>query len=118
LALAPLPMPQKIPQFDAVRGIAILLVLIHDTNAFPSLHLEAISTCGWMGVDLFFVLFGFFDHRNLAASQAVQILLQEFLRAPLPQVWPLYYSLLMFMFLIVPYLHPSDAHDIFERSSP
>jgi len=32
-------MTQKIPQLDAVRGIAILLVLIHNTDAFPSLHL-------------------------------------------------------------------------------
>jgi surface polysaccharide O-acyltransferase-like enzyme len=52
-------MTQKIPQLDAVRGIAILLVLIHNTDAFPSLHLEAICTYGWMGVDLFFVLSGF-----------------------------------------------------------
>jgi peptidoglycan/LPS O-acetylase OafA/YrhL len=52
-------MTQKIPQLDAVRGIAILLVLIHNTDVFPSLPLEAISTYGWMGVNLFFVLSGF-----------------------------------------------------------
>ena len=52
-------MTHKIPQLDAVRSIAILLVLIHNTDSFPSLHLRPISTYGWTGVDLFFVLSGF-----------------------------------------------------------
>ncbi len=35
------------------------------------------------------------------------------------RIWPLYYSALLFMFVIVPLLRPSEAHLIFEaRSSP
>ena len=47
---------KKIPQLDAIRGLAVLLVLVHNTDKYPSLHLRLISDNGWMGVDLFFVL--------------------------------------------------------------
>jgi peptidoglycan/LPS O-acetylase OafA/YrhL len=50
---------KKIPQLDAVRGLAVLWVLVHNTDNYPSLHLQMISGNGWMGVDLFFVLSGF-----------------------------------------------------------
>jgi len=111
-------MTQKIPQLDAVRGIAILLVLIHNTDAFPSLHLEAISTYGWMGVDLFFVLSGFLITGILLEAKQSKSYFKNFYARRCLRIWPLYYSLLIFMFLIVPHLHPSDAHDIFERSFP
>lgn len=118
LSIAALPMTQKIPQLDAVRGIAILLVLIHNTDAFPSLHLEAISTYGWMGVDLFFVLSGFLITGILLEAKQSESYFKNFYARRCLRIWPLYYSLLIFMFLIVPHLHPSDARNIFERSSP
>jgi peptidoglycan/LPS O-acetylase OafA/YrhL len=111
-------MTQKIPQLDAVRGIAILLVLIHNTDAFSSLHLEAISTYGWMGVDLFFVLSGFLITGILLEAKQSKSYFKNFYARRCLRIWPLYYSLLIFMLLIVPHLHPSDAHDIFERSAP
>ena len=53
-------MPQRIPQLDALRGLAILSVILHNTSAkYPSLHLQPLFGNGWMGVDLFFVLSGF-----------------------------------------------------------
>ena len=56
---------KKIPQLDAIRGLAVLLVLVHNTDKYPSLHLRLISDNGWMGVDLFFVLSGFLITRIL-----------------------------------------------------
>ncbi len=53
------PMRQKIPQLDAVRGIAILVVLAHNLRGFSSPPFSLVSNYGWMGVDLFFVLSGF-----------------------------------------------------------
>ena len=111
-------MTRKIPQLDAVRGIAILLVLIHNTDSFPALHLEAISTYGWMGVDLFFVLSGFLITGILLDAKQSEGYFKNFYARRCLRIWPLYYSLLIFMFLIVPHLHPSDARHIFERSSP
>jgi peptidoglycan/LPS O-acetylase OafA/YrhL len=52
-------MAQRIPQLDGVRGIAILLVLVHNLNAFTIRPFSYLTTYGWMGVDLFFVLSGF-----------------------------------------------------------
>jgi peptidoglycan/LPS O-acetylase OafA/YrhL len=55
------------PGLDALRGVAILLVLaLHVTiygverpHAFGSNVLYQLATAGWVGVDLFFVLSGF-----------------------------------------------------------
>ena len=52
-------MRQKIPQLDAVRGIAILVVLAHNLHGFSSLPFSYLTNYGWMGVDLFFALSGF-----------------------------------------------------------
>ncbi|MCM2323866.1 MAG: acyltransferase [Oligoflexia bacterium] len=59
-------MPQRIRQIDLLRGISILLVLFHhldrtemDPSTWGGRLLLAISSGGWVGVDLFFVLSGF-----------------------------------------------------------
>jgi peptidoglycan/LPS O-acetylase OafA/YrhL len=111
-------MTQKIPQLDAVRGIAILLVLIHNTASFPSLHLSAVSSYGWMGVDLFFVLSGFLITGILLDAKQSDTYFKNFYARRCLRIWPLYYSLLILMFLIVPHMRPSEAHEIFEKSSP
>jgi peptidoglycan/LPS O-acetylase OafA/YrhL len=52
--------PKYIPQFDHLRGIAVLLVMLfhasHHVQAFP---MAQYIFFGWTGVDLFFVLSGF-----------------------------------------------------------
>jgi peptidoglycan/LPS O-acetylase OafA/YrhL len=109
----------KIPQLDAVRGLAVLLVLLHNTNIYPSLHLGLISANGWMGVDLFFVLSGFLITGILLDSKRSDGYFKNFYARRCLRIWPLYYSALLFMFVIVPILRPSEAHAIFEpRSSP
>jgi len=110
---------KKIPQLDAVRGLAVLLVLLHNTDIYPSLHLQWISANGWMGVDLFFVLSGFLITGILVDSKQSEGYFRNFYARRCLRIWPLYYSALLFMFVIVPFLRPSEAHTIFEaRSSP
>jgi peptidoglycan/LPS O-acetylase OafA/YrhL len=110
---------KKIPQLDAVRGFAVLLVLLHNTDKYPSLHLHLISDKGWMGVDLFFVLSGFLITGILLDAKQSQDYFKNFYARRCLRIWPLYYSALLFMFVIVPFLRPSEAHTIFEpRSSP
>jgi peptidoglycan/LPS O-acetylase OafA/YrhL len=110
---------KKIPQLDAVRGLAVLLVLLHNTDLYPSLHLQWISGNGWMGVDLFFVLSGFLITRILLDTKESEGFFKNFYARRCIRIWPLYYSALLFMFVFVPLLRPSDAHTVFEaRSSP
>jgi peptidoglycan/LPS O-acetylase OafA/YrhL len=110
---------KKIPQLDAVRGIAVLLVLLHNTNKYPALHLQFISDNGWMGVDLFFVLSGLLITGILLDTKKSDGYFKNFYARRCLRIWPLYYSALLFMFVIVPLLRPSEAHTVFEaRSSP
>src|SRR5580700_1566023 len=110
---------KKIPQLDAVRGIAVLLVLLHNTDRYPSLRLHFISDNGWMGVDLFFVLSGLLITGILLDTKQSEGYFRNFYARRCLRIWPLYYSVLLFMFVIVPTLHPSEAHTVFDaRSSP
>jgi len=110
---------KKIPQLDGVRGLAVLLVLVHNTDKYPSLHLRLISDNGWMGVDLFYVLSGFLITGILLDTKQSEGYFRNFYARRCLRIWPLYYSVLLFMFVIVPFLRPSEAHAVFEaRSSP
>jgi peptidoglycan/LPS O-acetylase OafA/YrhL len=109
----------RIPQLAAVRGLAVLLVLVHNTNIYPSLHLGLIAANGWMGVDLFFVLSGFLITGILVDSKKSEGYFRNFYARRCLRIWPLYYSCLLFMFVIVPLVRPSEAQTIFEaRSAP
>src|SRR6202451_2295567 len=110
---------KRLPQLDGVRGIAILLVLFHNTVPLTALHLSALSTYGSMGVDLFFVLSGFLITGILLETKESEDYFRNFYARRCLRIWPLYYSALLFMFVIVPILRPSEAHTVFEtRSSP
>jgi peptidoglycan/LPS O-acetylase OafA/YrhL len=110
---------KKVPQLDAIRGLAVLLVLLHNTDIYPSLHLQWISANGWMGVDLFFVLSGFLITGILLDAKQSEGYFRNFYARRCLRIWPLYYSVLFFMFVVVPVLRPSLAHAVFEaRSSP
>src|SRR5581483_122872 len=113
-------MRKKIPQLDAVRGLAILLVMVHNTNwKFPSLHLQAVFQNGWAGVDLFFVLSGFLITRILLDAKESGDSLKNFYARRCLRIWPLYYGLMLFLFVIVPRIRPSESGMIFApHSSP
>ena len=107
---------KKIPQLDAVRGLAVLLVLLHNTNIYPSLHLRLISDNGWMGVDLFFVLSGFLITGILLDAKQSESYFKNFYARRCLRIWPLYYSALLFMFVIVPLLRPVRSASDFRGS--
>jgi peptidoglycan/LPS O-acetylase OafA/YrhL len=112
-------MPKRIPQLDAVRGIAILLVILHnESSVLPSLHLQRLLANGWMGVDLFFVLSGMLITGILLDTKESSGYFRNFYARRCLRIWPLYYSLIVFMFVIVPVLRPSEAHTVFDKSSP
>lgn len=95
------PPASQIPFLDGLRSIAVLLVIsqhlsgkfaaAHGPNLYSSLPFVA---NGWMGVDLFFVLSGFFigsqlwkEHRERSSIAVGRFVIRRGLR-----IWPLYFS--------------------------
>lgn len=110
---------KRVAQLDAVRGVAVLIVFLHNTARYPSLHLGFLSRNGWMGVDLFFVLSGFLITGILLDTKGLDGYFRNFYARRCLRIWPLYYSILLFMFIVVPLMRPSEMHVVFEpRSMP
>jgi len=103
----------RLNRLDVLRAIAIFLVLGRHVY-FTRFWMRT----GWMGVDLFFVLSGFLITGILVDTRSSPRYFRTFYARRCLRIWPLYFSALTFMFVLVPLLRPADAHAIFERSSP
>ena len=111
-------MQKKIPQLDAIRGIAILVVVVHNLHGLDFPPLSLVTNYGWMGVDLFFVLSGFLITGILLDTKPSGHYFRNFYARRGLRIWPLYYAVLLFMFVVVPLLRPQDSAELFQRSSP
>src|ERR1700677_347608 len=99
--------PRHIPQFDFLRGVAVLMVMLfhasHDVHSFP---MARYVSFGWAGVDLFFVLSGFLITGILFETRDQKGYFINFYARRILRIWPLYYALLGMMFVAVPLLTP------------
>src|ERR1700733_2923828 len=111
---------EKIPQLDALRGIAILLVIAHNATLHygTASYLHPLLDRGWMGVDLFFVLSGFLISGILLDTRESPNYFKNFYARRVLRIWPLYYCLLGFMFVVLPHVSASEGVAIFAKSSP
>jgi peptidoglycan/LPS O-acetylase OafA/YrhL len=110
---------KRLPQLDGIRGIAILLVILHnETGQYRFFGLDRVFANGWMGVDLFFVLSGFLITGILLDTKESAGYFKNFYARRCLRIWPLYYASLLLMFGIIPVLLPAHGHTIFKRSSP
>lgn len=103
------PGTDHIPALDGLRGLAILLVLfLHFTILLPENALEAglvrFSSLGTHGVDLFFVLSGFLVTRILLQAKGSPHYLKNFYMRRVLRIFPLYYTLVLLSFVILPSL--------------
>src|SRR5437899_7703902 len=107
-------MQNRLPQLDGIRGMAILLVMLHnESGIYPSLHLQNVFANGWMGVDLFFVLSGFLITGILLDCRDSESYFRNFYARRCLRIWPLYYSLILLMFVILPAAHTAVARMVF-----
>jgi peptidoglycan/LPS O-acetylase OafA/YrhL len=93
------------PALDGLRGIAILLVMLHHfTILQPSTAFEASFAntvlIGWCGVDLFFVLSGFLITGILIDARGSERYFSSFYARRTLRIFPLYY-LVTFLALVV-----------------
>src|SRR5215475_5538 len=98
---------KRVPQLDSVRALAVLVVLLHNTDKYQ--YTGFVARNGWMGVDLFFVLSGFLITGILLDTKGTDGYLRKFYARRSLRIWPLYYCALLFMFVLVPILRPSEA---------
>ena len=97
-----------LPALDALRGVAIVLVLFHNLSIFiPSGTIvdklwNAFVEAGWVGVQLFFVLSGFLITGILLDDRDRPRTIRAFYIRRFLRIFPLYYALLLVYFVLVP----------------
>ena len=110
------------PALDGLRGLAILIVMvshfISDAGTNPSSDFDdrlygALSTFGWIGVDLFFVLSGFLITGILCDTKGEAGYFRNFYVRRSLRIFPLYYAFLALWLVVLPAFHawPEDAGD-------
>lgn len=94
-----------IPELDGLRAFAILgVLLVHSNFALHTPALEMYRSWGWIGVDLFFVISGYLITSILLASKEKPGYYVNFYARRGLRIWPLYYLLLVFVFVASPHL--------------
>jgi peptidoglycan/LPS O-acetylase OafA/YrhL len=96
-----------VPALDGVRGFAILWVMLHNWSTVlvpplsPVLHIAVLfAHPGWIGVQLFFALFGFLITGGLLDKQEESR--RRFYKRRALRILPLYYAISVLIFLGLP----------------
>ena len=100
-----------LPGLDGLRGLAILMVMIlHFSGGIAptatglDLWFSRLTGIGWCGVDLFFVLSGFLITGILYDTKGAAGCLKNFYARRVLRIFPLYYGLLLVLFVVLPLL--------------
>jgi peptidoglycan/LPS O-acetylase OafA/YrhL len=96
-----------LPALDGLRGIAIILVMVHHFTVYrPTEGLDkwvaSIPLIGWAGVDLFFVLSGFLITGILIDTRGHQRYFTSFYARRTLRIFPLYYLVLFLTLVLLP----------------
>jgi peptidoglycan/LPS O-acetylase OafA/YrhL len=98
----------QMPVLDAIRGVAIVLVLAHrfnlneDPDGLPARLVAATMELGWVGVQLFFVLSGFLITGILLDTARSEHYYRAFFGRRVLRIFPLYYAVLLLVLVLVP----------------
>lgn len=115
--MTPPPKSTYIPALDGLRGLAILLVLLHHFTFYSGMKAEMFldrlyymtTMAGWCGVDLFFVLSGFLITGILVDAKGGPGYFRNFYMRRTLRIFPLYYAALALTFLLAPVVLAAGA---------
>jgi peptidoglycan/LPS O-acetylase OafA/YrhL len=107
------PSPREAPRrglrylvaLDGLRGIAIIIVMLHNFTMTAATTVPALGRAfewGWIGVQLFFVMSGYLITRNLLATPLTPRVLGSFMIRRWLRIVPVCYALLLIYFYVVP----------------
>jgi peptidoglycan/LPS O-acetylase OafA/YrhL len=85
---------------------------------YPVFHSQQLFSDGWMGVDLFFALSGFLITGILLDTKGSEGYFKNFYVRRCLRIWPLYYALIFFMFVVVRFLNHAEYQDVLRTASP
>lgn len=105
----------RVPALDALRGIAVALVVVtHATRAYASTPLAAwlleVPRFGWVGVDLFFVLSGYLITGILLHTRDRPDYYRAFYARRVRRIFPLYFGALAVLWFVVPWCGDVGAY--------
>jgi peptidoglycan/LPS O-acetylase OafA/YrhL len=109
---------RTLPGLDGLRGVAILLVIFfHLAQMKPVSKFDPyfyrLTSYGWSGVDLFFVLSGFLITGILMDAKGTENYFLNFYARRALRILPLYYGFFIGLLVIVPLVGgPSAAKDV------
>lgn len=104
--------PRHIPELDGIRGIAVLMVLFFHAFSWKMelqhwtgvAHIvDRITSPGWLGVDLFFVLSGFLITSILLDQKGRPRYFLNFYMRRMLRILPAYYGMLILIALYYPH---------------
>ncbi len=113
-------MNERVRELDGVRGIAIFVVvafhLLKRADYFTNnevLHfISRLSSIGWVGVDIFFVLSGFLITSILLKTKAEKNYFKNFYIRRALRIFPLYFVFIAIILILIPKLDPDFTPEV------
>lgn len=107
---------RQLRSLDAIRGLAVIWVVLHNVTALPSIEIDPLLHLlklflnpGWIGVQIFFALSGFLITGKLIDSRHANNYYSGFYAKRVLRIFPLYYAVLFVCLVLIPLLFGTPA---------